>query len=68
LFVLTPDEHLQRLSEGGIAPLVQIYVDLWQLGAHASRFVEGLEQKLALAPIRALEGVVRAPEKRQDTG
>ncbi len=67
MFVLTPDEHLQRLSEGGIAPLVQIYVDLWQLGAHASRFVEELEKKLALAPIRALEGVARAPEKRRGT-
>ncbi len=33
LFVLTPDEHLQRLSEKGVAPSVQIYVDLWQLGA-----------------------------------
>lgn len=63
LFVLTPDEHLQRLSERGVAPLVQIYVDLWQLGAPASRFVEELEREFAPAPTRALEEVARARKK-----
>lgn len=63
LFVLEPDEHLQRLSEGGVAPLVQIYVDLWQLGALASRFVDELERELLPAPTRALEGVARALKK-----
>ncbi|MEW6221715.1 MAG: hypothetical protein AB1476_00115 [Candidatus Hadarchaeota archaeon] len=60
LFVLTPDEHLARLSEGGVAPLVQTYVDLWQLGAPASRFVEELEKRLARAPTKAFEEVARA--------
>ena len=64
LFVLTPDEHLQRLSERGVAPLVQIYVDLWQLGAPASRFVKELERKLASAPTRALEEGARALENK----
>jgi DNA-binding transcriptional MocR family regulator len=59
LFVLVPDDHLKRLSEGGVAPLVQIYVDLWQLGALASRFVEELERELVTAPTRALEEVAR---------
>lgn len=62
LFVLTPDEHLTRLSEDGVAPLVQIYVDLWQLGAPASRFVEELERKLAPALTRALEEIAGALE------
>ncbi len=64
LFVLTPDEHLQRLSEKNVAPLVQIYVDLWQLGAPASRFVEEIEREFAPAPTRALEGVAKTLEKR----
>ncbi|MDI6884440.1 MAG: hypothetical protein QMD00_04890 [Hadesarchaea archaeon] len=64
LFVLTPDEHLTRLSEDGVAPLVQIYVDLWQLGALASRFVEELERELAPAPTRALEEIAGALEKK----
>lgn len=64
LFVLTPDEHLTRLSEGGVAPLVQIYVDLWQLGAAASRFVEELERELAPAPTRALGEIAGAFEKK----
>lgn len=62
LFVLTPDEHIKRLSEGGIAPLPQIYVDLWQLGTPASRFVEELDRKLAPAAVRALEEVARGLE------
>ncbi len=65
LFVLAPDEHLQRLSEHGVAPLVQIYVDLWQLGAPASRFVEELEREFAPAPTRALEEVAREVGKKR---
>jgi DNA-binding MarR family transcriptional regulator len=57
LFVLTPDEHLRQLSDKNVAPLVQIYVDLWQLGAHASRFVEELEQKFKYAPFHAFDRV-----------
>lgn len=64
LFVLEPDEHLQRLSEKNVAPIVQIYVDLWQLGALASRFVDELEREFAPAPTRALEGVAKALKKR----
>jgi len=65
LFVLTPDEHLQRLSEKNVAPPVQIYVDLWQLGAPASRFVEKLEREFAPAATRALEGVARTFKGRR---
>ena len=63
LFVLRSDEHLARLSKDGVAPLVQLYVDLWQLGAPASRFVDELEQKLAPASHLALEEVARALKK-----
>ncbi len=65
LFVLKPDEHLQRLSEKNVAPLVQIYVDLWQLGAPASRLVDELEREFAPAPTRALEGVAKTLEKKR---
>ncbi|MEM4188275.1 MAG: hypothetical protein QXN56_03850 [Candidatus Hadarchaeum sp.] len=60
LVVLQPDEHLKRLSSDGVAPLVQIYVDLWQLGKPASRFVEELEKELSPAPTRALGEVAKA--------
>jgi hypothetical protein len=60
LFVLTSDDHLRRMSKAGIAPLVQIYVDLWQLGAPASRLVEDLERRFAAAPTKALEEVAEA--------
>jgi DNA-binding transcriptional MocR family regulator len=68
LFALTPDEHLERLSERNVAPLVQIYVDLWQLGAPASRFVEELEREFAPAPTRALEKVARGIKKERHEG
>lgn len=66
LFVLAPDEHLRRLSERGVAPPVQIYVDLWQLGAPGSRFVQELEREFASAPTRALEEVAREGKKQRD--
>jgi hypothetical protein len=59
LFVLVQDDHLKRLSESGVAPLTQIYVDLWQLGALASRFVEELDRKLAPAALRGLEEIAK---------
>ena len=46
LFVLKSDEHLERLSEGGVVPLAQLYVDLWQLGREADSFVTELDRKL----------------------
>ncbi len=63
IIVLASDEHLLRLSEHGYVPLVQAYVDLWQLGAPASRLVEELEREIAAAPARALEHVTRAFEE-----
>lgn len=68
LFVLTPDEHLRRLSEGNLAPIVQIYVDLWQLGAPASRFVEELEREFEPAPTKAFEEVARGLKKKRHVG
>ena len=63
LFVLRSDEHLARLSKNGVVPLVQLYVDLWQLGAPASRFVDELERELSPAPTRAFGEVARALKK-----
>lgn len=57
LIVLSPDEHLRSLSKDGVAPLAQVYVDLWQLGTPGKRFVEELDRKLAATPTKALEGV-----------
>lgn len=60
IFVFTPDEHLKSLSKGGVVPLVQAYVDLWQLGAPASRVVEELEKKFTAVALRTVEGVAKA--------
>jgi len=67
LFVLRSDEHLAKLSKDGVAPLVQLYVDLWQLGAPASRFVEELEKELSLVYARALRNITKSPRKPQRT-
>ncbi len=64
LFVLAPDKHLTRLSESGAAPPVQIYVDLWQLGAPGSRFVQELEREFAPASNRALEEIAKELGKK----
>lgn len=64
LFVLSSDPHLERMSEGGTAPLAQIYVDLWQLGRTANRFVDELDRKLELGQIGALEAMIQRVQKR----
>jgi hypothetical protein len=65
VFVLRSDPHLERLSEGGIVPLAQLYVDLWQLGAPANRFVDELERKLELAQVGALEAMIRKVREKK---
>lgn len=64
LFVLGSDLHLERVSEGGIAPLAQIYVDLWGLGGIANRFVDELGRKLELGQIGAFKAMIRKVQKR----
>jgi len=67
IIILAPDEHLLRLSSNGCAPLVQVYVDLWQLGAPASRLVEELDREISAAPARAIEEVARAIRRKPDS-
>jgi hypothetical protein len=59
LFVLNPDPHLKRLSSGRIAPLVQVYVDLWWLGSPAKKFVWKLDQKLERVAVEKIEAMVK---------
>jgi hypothetical protein len=59
LFLLEWDEHLARLSEGGRVPLVQLYVDLWQLGA--TKLLERVELELERMRLAALERLM-APQ------
>jgi len=63
IYVLEPDAHIKRLSEDGISPLGLIYVDLWQLGAPASRFVEVLESRV-LSPIGGITFIAMEKMKR----
>ncbi|MFN4133404.1 MAG: hypothetical protein ACK4GQ_03440 [Candidatus Hadarchaeales archaeon] len=66
IFVLTPDEHLRAMSKNGIVPIVQAYVDLWQLGAPASRLVEDLEKKLATVTAKTVEEVAKALKQEKE--
>ena len=60
LFVLRPDPHLKRTSDGGAAPLAQLYVDLWQLGGSpADRFILELEKRLEAKPVEVLKALAR---------
>lgn len=46
LFVLKPDEHLLKISDG-IVPLGQMYVDLWNLGTwYADEFLKDFEKRI----------------------
>ncbi len=59
LFVLAFDPHLARLSKGGAAPVAQIYVDLWQLGAPANRFIEALDEQLELVTVDTIQTMIQ---------
>lgn len=49
LFVLKSDLWLKNLSNRGIVPLVQIFVDIWNLGDwYAREFLAALRNKLGL--------------------
>jgi hypothetical protein len=60
VFVLRSDSHLARISKNGVAPLVQIYVDLWQAGgAVANRFILELDKKLEVPAPGVLTALIR---------
>lgn len=47
LYVLKKDNHMDRCSRNGIAPDVQLYVDLWNIGTwNANEFLKALEVKI----------------------
>jgi len=47
LIVLRKDKEMNRLTKNNIAPLAQIYVDLWNLGTwYAKEFLKALEQRI----------------------
>lgn len=68
LFVLEPDKHMRSLIKGRAAPIVQIYVDLWQLGTPGNRFVEELDRIFASAPNMALRDLVKARNGLKNNG
>jgi len=56
LFVLRSDPHLERVGKDGVAPLAQIYVDLWQIGGSAAdRHLLELEKRMEPKPVEALK-------------
>lgn len=60
LIVLRPDDHLERVSGDGSAPLAQLYVDLWQIGTKtADRYRLELEGKLEPEPAETLRALIR---------
>ncbi len=47
LFVLKPDQRLSELSKSNIAPLSQVFVDLWNLREwYAKEFLKALKERL----------------------
>ncbi len=64
IIVLRPDEHLSRVSKDGIAPLGQIYADLWQLGEPAKIFVDRLGAQMRLMEVGTLKGIIERTRER----
>lgn len=67
LFVLRFDDHLKQLSNDGVVPIAQLYVDLWQLGRPASRFVKELGWELEQRFTKGLEKIRRDEGKPAKT-
>lgn len=64
IVVLKPDDHLSGLSKDGIAPLGQIYVDLWQLGEPAKIFVDELATRMRFMEVGTLKGIIKRTRER----
>lgn len=58
VIVLKPDDHLLKISQDGVAPLGQIYVDLWQLGNPAKPYISFLEKKMKSQEMATLRGII----------
>jgi DNA-binding Lrp family transcriptional regulator len=59
IVVLKPDTHLSSLSEGGLVPIGQMYVDLWQLGTPAKVFIDYLNTRMKLIEMGTLKRLIR---------
>jgi hypothetical protein len=64
IIVLKPDSHLSNLSKGGIVPIGQMYVDLWQLGTPAKTLIDYLNTKMKLIEMGTLREVIRRAKER----
>jgi DNA-binding MarR family transcriptional regulator len=64
IIVLKPDSHLSDLSKGGIVPIGQMYVDLWQLGTPAKTLIDYLNTKMKLIEMGTLKEVIRRAKER----
>jgi hypothetical protein len=64
IVTLKPDPHLASLSEGGIVPIGQMFVDLWQLGAPAKVFIDYLNTRMKLIEIGTLKGIIQRVRER----
>jgi DNA-binding FadR family transcriptional regulator len=63
-YVLRPDPHLSKLSEDGVAPLGQIYVDLYNLGVAGKPLIHELDRKLESVKMDAFRTVLREVRRR----
>jgi hypothetical protein len=64
IVVMKPDEHLSKVSENEIAPMGQIYADLWQLGTPAKAFVDYLNAKMRVVEMGTLKGIIHRTRER----
>jgi len=55
LYILAPDPHLLLRSQRSVAPLPQLYADLWQLGRPAARWLAELEERLDRMEVEVLK-------------
>jgi hypothetical protein len=61
IFVLQQDQHLTKTSKGGVPPIAQMYVDLWQIGGGpANRHLLELDQSLEAKPVDAFKRLIKA--------
>lgn len=59
IVVLQPDRHLTRLSENGVVPFAQMYVDLWQTGQAGKPYIDELNASVRRVEVGALRGIIQ---------
>ncbi len=59
IIVLNSDPHLIKLAQNNVAPVGQLFVDLWQIGNPGKPWIDFISDRVRRTEIGAIRGLIR---------